>query len=787
MLETNKPKSQKDVEQGKGMDGASEKMTAEIDKAKQGAGGGLQESATRAPDPAVEDPKAVIPTPDAVAETGEKPADELIDPAAATPKPKTEAEIEQPLQETGQAIADLIPQDRKDLPPIQTKLMVGAPGDQYEQEADRMANAVIAMPEPKILTVLPKDTPHSPAQPISPKETAASAQPAIQSHEAAPEDDPDAEAIQRQPELTQLPDIQLLPGLFLQRQAVLKAETPTQEGNAVPLDEHRLKLYEKEAGVDASGALAAGKQHFGGQAQATFRQTESTELTDTQRGQSDSIAASNQDMFSTRLENFTNIHATQQETQTQDEGERSRVSQAIQAIYDQTKGNINSVLGRMDARVNAEFAATDRRAKAVFERRQKQLFAQWKHDYYRVRNPLLIPWIEVKTGWAYVRVRFFLKPFFNTPLWLVNKIFTGLPDEVNQIYEIAKEDYLAVQREGVHRIADIVEAEMNQAKAEVDQGRQRIQEYVATLPEDLKSVGAEAAANIQAQFDGLEQTIRDKQNALVENLKAKYEASLKAVNQRIEALKAANASLVSKIAKAIGDIAKWILRQILRILEPPISLIPGIGSKVGEFLDAFVDDPGGIMQTLFKGLGEGFKNFGKNIQKHIINGFFEWLLGSGIQIKFPDKFDLQGIIDILLQILGISKDAIFDLAASLLPGWAVELLQMLVEQGIGALSGMMDSLTELGVPNYVIGFFKAIAQFPQKGVLALWDFIKTLFSSLKGEFITTIITQLVIPEIVIAGIQWLVGLLNPAAGIAKIAKAIIDVIIFLIDNRSLIF
>ena len=41
---------------------------------------------------------------------------------------------------------------------------------------------------------------------------------------------------------------------------------------------------------------------------------------------------------------------------------------------------------------------------------------------------------------------------------------------------------------------------MTQAKAEVDRGRQRVQEYVAALPEDLRSVGAEAAANIQAQF-----------------------------------------------------------------------------------------------------------------------------------------------------------------------------------------------------------------------------------------------------------------------------------------------
>ena len=44
----------------------------------------------------------MVPAPDAVTEAGEKLPDELVDPAAATPKPKTEAEIEDPLAETAQ-------------------------------------------------------------------------------------------------------------------------------------------------------------------------------------------------------------------------------------------------------------------------------------------------------------------------------------------------------------------------------------------------------------------------------------------------------------------------------------------------------------------------------------------------------------------------------------------------------------------------------------------------------------------------------------------------------------
>ncbi|NER83577.1 MAG: DUF4157 domain-containing protein [Leptolyngbya sp. SIO1D8] len=99
----------------------------------------------------------------------------------------------------------------------------------------------------------------------------------------------------------------------------------------------------------------------------------------------------------------------------------------------------------------------------------------------------------------------------------------------------------------------------------------------------------------------------------------------------------------------------------------------------------------------------------------------------------------------------------------------------------------METLEELGVPSYVIAFFKAMAELPKKGIMALWDFLKTVFASLKGEFLTTLITDMIIPEVVIAGIQWLIGLLNPASGIIKIVKAIVDVIIFLFNNKEMIF
>ena len=481
-----------------------------------------------------------------------------------------------------------------------------------------------------------------------------------------------------------------------------------------------------------------------------------------------------------------NVHNSQQEAKSKDEIARTQVSQNVQNIYNETKGNVNGILARMDARVNAEFARTNAAANAIFEQTQRVEFARWKHEYYHNRHPLWLPHIWTESGWSYFRVHASWRKHFNAPKWLWNKVITGLPGEVNNIYEVAKRKYLEVQKAGVYRIADIVEQEMNNAKAEVDRGRQRVADYVATLPNNLKQVGADAASKVEAQFNSLETSIQEKQDQLVDSLTAKYQASLEKINKRIEQLKAENQSLVSKVVKAIGNIAKWLLKKVLMVLKPVLAKIPGVGDKAGKFIDAFVDDPGKFMSNLFKGIGQGFKNFGSNILKHLKQAFFTWLLGSGLDIKFPQKFDLQGILDIVLQVLGLTKDYIFQLAGEHLPNWAATLLQTVVEKGESAFADVEETLKEMGVPGLVISFFKALIAVPAKGVMALWDFIKSGISDLKEQFMGTVMTQVVIPQVVIAGIQWVLGLMNPASGIIRIMKAVIDLILFFIQNMGTI-
>ncbi|MEL7039837.1 MAG: hypothetical protein AAFO04_30205, partial [Cyanobacteria bacterium J06592_8] len=286
------------------------------------------------------------------------------------------------------------------------------------------------------------------------------------------------ETPQRMPEDGENHTIERSPQPAIQRQDAqgFTAETPTQEGEVL-LDENRVELYQSEAGIDVTGAVNEAQSQVETSEQQ-FREQEQGIQTETLDVQAGAILQTEDEMFATRSEEFINVANTQAQTQQQDEVERAKVTQEIQAIYDETQTNVNGILNRMDARVNAEFEATNKRARAAFEARQRELFEAWKQKYYYQENPLWIPWMKIKTGWAYVRVKFYLKRFFNSPLWAINKIFTGLPDEVNQIYVQAREAFIAEQKAGVYRIADIVEAELTAAQNAVQEGRNRVNTYV---------------------------------------------------------------------------------------------------------------------------------------------------------------------------------------------------------------------------------------------------------------------------------------------------------------------
>jgi hypothetical protein len=768
-------------------------LNTEVKGAKKESGGGLPEESKAPPEPDAEAPKKVEelkPTQEVV---GAVPPE--IEAEKAVPKEKTEQEIEAPLAKTTENLEGAFGE-------IQAKSIVGSSSDPDEVQADQLAEQVMATPEPQSLQLEPQES----SIQLSLSET-----------------------------------IQLLPEVLIQRKEEVKPQSVAQPDSEVPLNVDRLETWKEEGGGQALDALKEAKTHGTTEGPQKFRQGEQETLTTAKTDAQASAKQSNQDMYATRTESMEQTGDSQEATKTQDEIKRTEINTNIQSIFDKTQGTVKGILGKMDSDVNTEFNRGISAAKNAFEGHVKRRMAEYKDKRYTLVFPIKLPkpyWFGIKM------VKVGELRIFDFITWIRDK-FAGLPDEVNVFYEEGKQLYIQEVKKSISNIGGIVEKGLTAAQTEVNQGREKVNAYVQTLPKDLQEIGAQAAADVQTKFDQLEQSITDKQNQLLEDLTKKYQSSLKELDKRIEQLKAENASLISKALKFIGDLAKNIIKILLWPIKKILSVF--IGSLAEDVIDALIDDPVQFMKNLFKGIGDGIKNFANNIAKHLLNGLITWLFGNLGDLKLPEKFDLKGFLDIILQVLGLTKEYVFGILGDILGAPAAKLIQFildvvlkkgidslnylwdlvklvveagpdvimtLINEGVEAVETFPDSVQNIlgsvsGGLGGILGFAKDLigslgedaldfisglqpgvkfiftffSTLIKDGISGVWEFIKSSLDDMKKIFLKGLM-EMAIVEIVKAGISWLIGMMNPASGIAKIAKVIFDVISFFVEKRE---
>ncbi len=748
------PKKMAEMESGGGI-GAQTEGTAkeEVNTAKTDAGGGIPEATALPPDPTVEEPKEVteMPSLESKTQVEETPveADKAVPPVAA------EEDIEEPLQEQTEALEDTFG-------PIQTQLIVGGAADQYEQEADQMADRVMQMSD------------------------------------SGAEDEQESMQRQLHPGLMQAKSLAGMigrsrsnsaggsPTWILQRKNEVESQEIGQPDPEVSLNTERMETWGEVGGDAAIESLQASKK-FSQEQPKQFRIQEQTAISETKTRNTEQSQQTHETMEGDRTAIMQEVIAQKQDTKTQNEEVRQQVTTQLNQIYEASQTKVNGILAEMDAEVQRRMNQGLALARRAFEMVQKEAFKKWQKNYYYHRHG--------------IKIRFFGKTWkiFNFVLWAKEKLFTGLPDEVNRIYTDAREVYVAFLRQSIsgnatfppnlqtdevksvvkgvdklftqlQPIAPYVEQKMIEAKAAIDEGKAQLKSAVDALSPEEKQLAQGAIGEIENQFNTLESNVKNHQDNLVNNIVENYQQGLDDIDSRIEELKSANEGLVKKALAAIGDL----LKEILKILVFPLKAILarfGVDTKI---IDAIIDDPGGFMKNFFKGLGDGFKNFSKNFDKHFLNGLVEWLFGNLGPIKLPKKFDLQGFFDIFMQVMGFTVDAIFDVAGKIFGYDLVGAIRQLIE---GA--NLQDVIQ--GMDPKIAIIFEMFYTLIKKGVVAAWSFLGDAIAEMKDMFIKEI-TITVSVEVVKAAIFWLLGILNPAAGIVKIVKAVVDVIVWFKDN-----
>ncbi len=459
------------------------------------------------------------------------------------------------------------------------------------------------------------------------------------------------------------------------------------------------------------------------EAPKTYRQSEQEQIAQAQ-GEAAVLAQEKlQGMHGDRLGVLEQVAGNQLTGKSNDEQARSKVAGEINAIYEDTKVNVEKILSELDSEVGNKFDKAAEEGKKLFEN-----YVGRKMDAYKAKR---------------------YSGFWGPGKWLKDKLF-GMPSEVNKFYEEGRQKYLDKMNGAIDNIVNFIGTKLTAAKQEVAKGKQKIQDYVNQLPQDLKAVGTEAAADIQSNFNELEQSIDNKQDELIDTLAQKYQDNLQAIDARIEEMKEANKGLVTKAIDFVVEVVGTMIKMaelLAKVLARAASAIPKI-----------LQDPIGFLGNLVSALKQGFQNFMSNIGKHLKKGLLGWLTGTlasgGIQL--PNKLDLSGIFSLVVQLLGMGYEAI-----------RARAVKKLGEEKVSKLEQTFE-------------IFKILAT---QGVQGLWQFVKDKLGDLKAMVLDPI-RDFIIENVIKAGITWVLSLLNPASAFVKACQAIYQIVMFFMERAE---
>ncbi|MFD0291975.1 deaminase [Streptomyces sp. NPDC127118] len=459
-------------------------------------------------------------------------------------------------------------------------------------------------------------------------------------------------------------------------------------------------------------------------APAKGKAAEAQQLSTAKAGAAASGAQAMNALTATRTSAGKQVDGGKGETKSKDEKKRAEVTAKLQKVYDGTKKDVETTLSDLDKKVDTAFTQGEKAARDAFTADHKRRMKKYKDKRY--------------------------SGMFGPAKWAKDKLM-GMPKEANDLYQEARKLYVAKMQTVISSVADIIGTELGKAKARIAKGRTELKAEVDKLPADLREFGQEAATDFAGKFDDLEATVNEKSEQLVQDLAQKYTAALNKVDEEIKKLQEANKGLVDKAKDAIVGVIKTI--------NELKNLLLGILAKAASAIMKIIKDPIGFLGNLVKAVGAGLNLFITNIAEHLKTGVVSWLLGTAVKagLELPQKFDLKGIIQLIGSLLGLT--------------WA----------------NIRARITRKGIPDQAMTAVESSVPVAKKlaaeGPAGAVKEIESEAGDLKATILEKL-TSYLIPTVIVAGITWIISLLNPASAFVRAVKGIIDIVTFIVNQGA---
>jgi hypothetical protein len=341
----------------------------------------------------------------------------------------------------------------------------------------------------------------------------------------------------------------------------------------------------------------------------------------------------------------------------------------------------------------------------------------------------------------------------------IDKVFTALREAVKTIITKAKNAAIDLVNKGRNWVVGKLNDFRVWAKDKVDKhigttfpGLAKtinggIDVVTDTAIAGVNKVADTAIAGIEMVADGLA--------AALDKILEVYQVALKT------AVRVVGAVLTGDFAEALRAVIEGACEVAGIDPKPIFDFI----DRAGKAVDAILDDPVGFIKNLFGAVGDGLRNFWKNIKQHMIKGVIGWLTGamSEVNLTGPFEFTPKGILKIVLEILGLTYANI-----------KAKIIKR--EPKAQKVFDMIEKGAEIAGKA-----IKIVKRLFTEGPAALWDIIKTAIKDLK-KTVMTAIRNFIITTVIKEAFFWLLALTNPASILVKALKLLFDLIMFLIER-----
>lgn len=196
------------------------------------------------------------------------------------------------------------------------------------------------------------------------------------------------------------------------------------------------------------------------------------------------------------------------------------------------------------------------------------------------------------------------------------------------------------------------------------------------------------------------------------------------------------------------------MNTILKLKDMLMSVLARAADAIGDI----IKDPIGFLGNLIDGVKGGLNKFVGRIGTHLQEGMMGWLFGAlgSAGITMPKSLDFQGILDLVLQVLGLTYQNV-----------RARIAKLVGEPLVAKMEKTVD----------------VIRDFASKGIAGGWEWIKDKIGDLE-DMVLGQIKEFVIEKVIKSGIVWIIALLNPAAAFVKACKAIYDIVMFIVERGS---